>query len=42
MIQKALSLLKKVFLSNVDTFTQMDLAEWKRIEGVDQYNKKRH
>ena len=22
--------------------TQRDLAEWKRIEGIDQYNKKRH
>ena len=22
--------------------SQKDLAEWKRIEGIDQYNKKRH
>ena len=25
-----------------DRISEKDLAEWKRIEGIDQYNKKRH
>ena len=38
--------INKVFCGNNKNrnlhLTNMDLKEWKRIEGIDQYNRKRH